>query len=168
MSGQKARRRVARPLTVLGVALVAILASAAPVFGDLPGRLATALDGNSDPMAPIAPDVAAPPLPALSGEQAAQAVTIATQDPRVARLLTAGDQVLGNVVWTTEQSHELLGSLVVLSLNAPRDVDARLPSYWYDESEQRTPPYQAFTRRLRATAVSQLEVLVDLQRQSVV
>jgi hypothetical protein len=106
--------------------------------------------------------------PAYDSVAASQAREIVSTSPALSRVLPADYAVVRQGPWTTEKTHELLGSVLELGWAAPVSVTATLPADYYDESETRTPPYQAFDRRIAADNVTGFVVFVDLRSSRIV
>lgn len=107
-------------------------------------------------------------IPQLTEEERARVQSIATNDARVQKLISGRQYSVTSVgVWHS-RSLKVIGGGVIFTLAEPASFEMDWPAANYDEAEATWPPYQPDVRHYSAKEVSQLAVLVDLQKDAVV
>jgi hypothetical protein len=158
-------------LAVYLTAAVVLLTPIRHAFGDseraapLPPPPAAAADPEAGPDAPA---------PELAAADRVRARSILAADPALARALGAtAHTIVQEGPWTTSgadgSAPHLLGAAFVVAPRTPVDLKAvSLPGALYDQTEKADPPYQDVVNEVSGRQVTQLLVLVDLERGRVV
>lgn len=148
---------------------IAVLFGAVVVTGFLAGPTIAEQFGTDQVPDPAPPEVVAtfPPvdIPELTQEEEDQIVSIAEQDPHVREAVGDRDYHVEEIgVWHVEDSMEKIGGGVIFRFAEPATIEMDWPTRKRDPDSGSN---STCTRYYRATNVTELQVLVDLNREKV-
>lgn len=151
---------------------IAVLLGSVVVTGFLAGPTIAEQFGADQVPDPAPPEVVAtyPPgnIPELTQEEEDQIVSIAEQDPHVREAVGDRDYHVEEIgVWHVEDSMEKIGGGVIFRLAEPATIEMHWPTRKKDPDSGSYRSYSTCNRHYRATNVTELHVLVDLNREKV-
>lgn len=103
--------------------------------------------------------------PQLTDEERTRAIAIATGDARFTSVVGGRPyEVTAAGAWLTVLNETKMGATLSVKWAEPATITYAWPVIDYDSSETTSPPYTEGTESLTATNLTQLDILVDLQR----
>ena len=172
-AGRRLTARERAVLVVLVLYLTIALVLLTPIRGAFGGDDATGV-ALPPPAAAGADGEPASADPGLTAGDQTRARGIVDNDPSLAAALGGvGHSVVKAGPWTTSGADgaapRVLGAAFVIAPERPVELrSVPLPGALYDQTEQARPPYQSVVNRVSGRNVTQLLVLVDLERGRVV
>lgn len=170
-AGFAGRERVV--LLVLALYVTVALVMLTPIGGAIGDNRQAALPPPPTAAGGAAADRAAPPTDLAAGQRLRAGEIVAADRSLAAALGGTRYSIVKAGPWTTSGADgapsRTLGAAFIIAPEKPVALRSeRLPGALYDQTERTDPPYQRVTNTVSADQVTQMMVLVDLERGAVV